>query len=176
TRGLVAKDESNNVTFEIDNINGDVIISSGLFRSNNYTHNRSGYKIDKEGNAEFNNAVLRGNVILPNAGMTNDYDMGQIVGRNLCKQKWEGSSSFIVTIHDNYTSIRNDEIAEDEAVYCMLTKSLDKGETYTLSIKLRNNKSNEIVLKENIIEGTMNYPNNELLRRKTTANEWVILT
>lgn len=174
TRGLVAKDESNNVTFEIDSASGDVIISSGLFKSNNYSPNRSGYKIDKLGNAEFNNAVLRGNVILPNAGLTNEYDMSQIVGRNLCKQEWQGSF-FMLTKQDNYTSIKVKEISKGKTLDCLFTKTLDIGETYTLSIKLRNNKSNEIVLKE-VTQDVYKSIGNDLIRKKSIPSEWVILT
>lgn len=176
TRGLVAKNQDNQVTFEIKEDTGDVVINNAFFKSNNFESGRTGYQISTDGNAEFNNAVLRGNVILPNAGMTNDYDMSQIVGRNLCKQKWEGSSSFIVTMNNGYTSIGTDEIAEDELLYCMMTGKLDKGEKYTLSIKLRNNTSNEIVLKETVIENPSIYNGEEILRKKTIANEWVVLT
>lgn len=63
--------------------NGDVEID-GILKSSNFSEtDNTGYRISTDGTAIFNQTVVKGDVILPNAGMTNEYDMSQAYGRNL---------------------------------------------------------------------------------------------
>ena len=72
----------NKKTFSVD-ADGNVEID-GLLQSSNFDeHLALGYQISPAGTAILNQAVIKGDVILPNAGMTNEYDMSQAYGRNL---------------------------------------------------------------------------------------------
>lgn len=59
---------SSETTFEIKD-DGSVF-SAGTFQSLNYEPQTAGWIINENGEAEFNNAYFRGDVILPNAGVT----------------------------------------------------------------------------------------------------------
>lgn len=73
TRGFLATDNAGNTTFNIDKETGKVSMS-GLVESIDFSdvegHYR-GYQLSPNGRATLNNAVVRGSVILPNAGITN---------------------------------------------------------------------------------------------------------
>ena len=72
----------NKKTFSVD-ADGNVEVD-GLLQSSNFNeHLALGYQISPAGTAILNQAVVKGDVILPNAGMTNEYDMSQAYGRNL---------------------------------------------------------------------------------------------
>ena len=72
----------NKKTFSVD-ADGNVEID-GLLQSSNFDeHLALGYQISPAGTAILNQAVVKGDIILPNAGMTNEYDMSQAYGRNL---------------------------------------------------------------------------------------------
>ena len=72
----------NKKTFSVD-ADGNVEVD-GLLQSSNFDeHLALGYQISPAGTAILNQAVIKGDVILPNAGMTNEYDMSQAYGRNL---------------------------------------------------------------------------------------------
>ena len=72
----------NKKTFSVD-ADGNVEVD-GLLQSSNFDeHLALGYRISPAGTAILNQAVVKGDVILPNAGMTNEYDMSQAYGRNL---------------------------------------------------------------------------------------------
>ena len=63
--------------------NGDIEID-GILKSSNFSEaDNTGYKISTDGTAIFNQAVVKGDIILPSAGMTN-YG-GQIGNKNLIK-------------------------------------------------------------------------------------------
>lgn len=65
--------------------NGDIEID-GILKSSNFSEtDNTGYRISTDGTAIFNQTVVKGDVILPNAGMTNEYDISQIYGRNYIK-------------------------------------------------------------------------------------------
>lgn len=69
-KGLTVEDASGKVSFEIDKV-GEVFISGNLQSSNFNRDENKGYMISKNGDIIMNNALVRGDVILPNAGMTN---------------------------------------------------------------------------------------------------------
>ena len=66
----------------------------GILKSSNFSEaDNTGYKINTDGTAIFNQTVVKGDVILPNAGMTNAYDMNQVNGRNYVRDyKFEKSN------------------------------------------------------------------------------------
>ena len=67
--GLTAINEKQEVTFAIKN-SGDVEVN-GLLKSGNFSlENNTGYRISPDGKAILNQAEIRGDVILPNAGIT----------------------------------------------------------------------------------------------------------
>ena len=73
TRGFTARDEAGNTTFNIDDNTGKVSMS-GLVESIGFSDvagAHKGYQLTPEGKATLNDAVLRGSVILPQAGITN---------------------------------------------------------------------------------------------------------
>ena len=69
-KGLAITDKTNMTTFKIDD-NGEVFVTGNLQSSNFDEVSQTGYKLTKDGNMELNNALVRGDVILPNAGITN---------------------------------------------------------------------------------------------------------
>lgn len=82
--GLTVQGPDNTTTFAIKS-DGNVEIN-GLLRSGNFDEEKkTGYQISPDGKAILNQATVRGNVILPNSGMTNDYDINQSEGRNFVK-------------------------------------------------------------------------------------------
>ena len=73
TRGFTAYDEAGNTTFNINEQTGKVSMS-GLVESIGFSDvegAHKGYQLTPEGKATLNDAVLRGSVILPQAGITN---------------------------------------------------------------------------------------------------------
>lgn len=73
TRGFTASDAAGNTTFNIDDATGKVSMS-GLVESIGFSDvegAHKGYQLTPEGKATLNDAVLRGSVILPQAGITN---------------------------------------------------------------------------------------------------------
>ena len=90
-------------TFAIKN-NGDIEID-GILKSSNFSEaDNTGYKISTDGTAIFNQAIVKGRINLPNAGITNDYDINQTYGRNLISLSYiknKGCSIF------NYDEISN---------------------------------------------------------------------
>ncbi|MGL5623619.1 hypothetical protein, partial [Cetobacterium sp.] len=69
-KGLTVLDENNNTTFNIDS-KGEVFVT-GTIQSSNFSEDKQeGYKISKSGDIIMNNAIIRGDVLLPNAGITN---------------------------------------------------------------------------------------------------------
>lgn len=68
-RNLAVKD-GENVTLNI-NQNGSIKMSGDLSSYDYNERDNTGWSLNKEGNATLNNATVRGNVILPNAGITN---------------------------------------------------------------------------------------------------------
>lgn len=85
--GLTVRGEDNTTTFAIAS-NGEVEVN-GLLRSGNFDETKSlGYKISPDGTAILNQARVRGDVVLPNAGITN---FGDTIGNeNLAMGTIEG--------------------------------------------------------------------------------------
>lgn len=74
TRGFTATDSAGNTTFNIDEQTGKVSMS-GLVESMDFSDvegNYRGYQLDPSGRAILNEAVIRGSVLLNNAGISDD--------------------------------------------------------------------------------------------------------
>lgn len=74
TRGFTATDTAGNTTFNIDEQTGKVSMS-GLVESMDFSDvegNYRGYQLDPSGRAILNEAVIRGSVLLNNAGISDD--------------------------------------------------------------------------------------------------------
>jgi phage minor structural protein len=79
TENFVITDGSGFPTFSI-NPDGNIKLS-GEIVSNNFSeieNYQAGYRITKEGDVTFNDAIIRGSVILPNAGVTNHGGNGNV--------------------------------------------------------------------------------------------------
>jgi len=106
--GLDVKGPDGLPTFSIAD-NGEVYVSANM-QSSNFTSDNNkytGWQINRDGNAVFNNAVLRGNVELSDSGMTN---FGvQMTNPNLSNQTREvtiapnASNSTYITASGNFT-------------------------------------------------------------------------
>ena len=101
--GLTVRGEDNTTTFSIAS-NGEVEVN-GLLKSGNFDESKNtGYRLSTDGKAILNQAVVKGDVILPNAGMTNEYDMSQVDGRNLIRLGYivnRGCSTFSYNANTN---------------------------------------------------------------------------
>lgn len=100
--GITVKGPDGTNTFAIST-NGAVEVN-GLLHSGNFNENKNtGYKISPDGTAILNQATIRGDVILPNAGMTNEYDMKQSDGRNL----WRFTKEYDGTKYNGWVDNNN---------------------------------------------------------------------
>lgn len=103
TRGFTATDELGNVTFSISQETGEVNVR-GNIASINYEEGIAGYRLQPNGIAEFNDAIVRGSVVTQDAGMTN-YGSQQgggvnlLLNSNFIKQYKETNGT---SKHDNY--------------------------------------------------------------------------
>ena len=113
TRGFTVLNDANSPTFEITS-SGDVKVD-GELSSKNFS-DTTGYKITTDGDAVFNQATIRGDVILPQAGMTNFG--GQIGNENLAtgtteKKDFKGSNTenqCFTLFKLDYTIVQNRQI------------------------------------------------------------------
>lgn len=72
TRGFTARTNDNEVSFNIDDETGNVTLSGTVYSSNYSEVSNTGYMLSPDGNATLNQATIRGSVILPNAGITDE--------------------------------------------------------------------------------------------------------
>ena len=113
TRGFTVLNDANSPTFEITS-SGDVKVD-GELSSKNFS-DTTGYKITTDGDAVFNQATIRGDVILPQAGMTNFG--GQIGNENLAtgtieKKEFKGNNTenqCFPLFNLDYTIVQNRQI------------------------------------------------------------------
>lgn len=102
--GLTVKDETNAVTFAVSSTGGVEV--NGLLRSGNFDENKNtGYQLSTDGKAILNQAVVKGDVMLPSAGMTNFG--GQIGNENILKnthtfQDWSRYEDSTLTDYNGY--------------------------------------------------------------------------
>lgn len=117
-KGLTVKNEAGKTTLAVTK-SGDIQID-GLLQSENFESDSTGYQISTDGSAEFNQVKLRGDVILPNAGITN---FGATIGNeNLL------SDSLFREVEP-----RNNGTDSDNYNYTRLYVDMTLNETYTIS-------------------------------------------
>lgn len=115
--GITVQGPDNTITFSIAN-DGNVTVN-GLVQSGNFDEaKKTGYRLSTDGKAILNQAIIRGKIELPNSGMTNDYDMTQVEGRNLITNT--DYSNGITTNWSWYSSTAKSDralISEDQSPY-----------------------------------------------------------
>lgn len=95
--GLTVKGEDNTTTFSIAS-NGDVEVN-GLLKSGNFDEDKNtGYRLSTDGTAILNQAVVKGDVILPNAGITN---YGATIGNENILQATDYSMYSVTELFNN---------------------------------------------------------------------------
>lgn len=115
-KGLTVRHSTKNyVTFAIS-AEGDVSVD-GKLQSSNYSSDL-GYSITTDGNAIFNQATVRGDIILPQAGMTNFG--GQIGNENIALKTNQGTTGWGWGLQTGGKTIS--EVIEDGIRCCKLTR------------------------------------------------------
>ena len=86
----------------------------GTINSMNYLLSQTGWKISENGDSEFNDTVVRGKLLLPSAGVVNDYDPNQTNGRNLVlnSDSLISNSNYLVA-----TYLLSEDIVEGDIYY-----------------------------------------------------------
>lgn len=124
--GLSVRGPDNTITFSIAK-DGQVDVNA-LLQSGNFDDNKkTGYRISPDGKAILNEATVRGNVILPNAGITNDYDMSQDSGRNY----WMNSGTPVSK--SSFKGVNNETFGTETIV---IPPSAKAGDKYTISFDI----------------------------------------
>ena len=151
TRGFTAKDELGNITFNIDESTGEVNVK-GNISSINYKEGKEGYQLQPNGQAEFNDAVVRGSVILPKSGMTNE-GMDNLIPYTdfsinvTSKYKVRGSNTALSWSSNDggYITCRNSTLDVADGGCGILTPNIIGGlkanQEYTLSFKARSSSN-----------------------------------
>lgn len=115
-KGLTVRHSTkNHVTFAIS-AQGDVSVD-GKLQSSNYSSDL-GYSITTDGNAIFNQATVRGDIILPQAGMTNFG--GQIGNENIALKTNQGTTGWNWALQSGGRTIS--EVIEDGIKCCKFTR------------------------------------------------------
>lgn len=115
--GITVQGEDGTTTFAIAK-NGNVEVN-GLLHSGNFDENKNtGYKISPDGTAILNQATIRGDVKLPNAGITN---FGATIGNeNIALDTNKGTTGWGWGLHSGGRTIR--EVIEDGISCCEMVR------------------------------------------------------
>lgn len=152
-KGLTVLDDSNNTTFNID-AKGEVFVTGTIQSSNFNEAQQQGYKITKNGDIIMNNAIVRGDVLLPNAGITN---FGAVIGNeNLIPKTY-----FAINYAADYKVYKQGEIIWNKVEECLhyrnttlditegqcgiitpkIVGGIKAGTTYTISFKAKSSSN-----------------------------------
>lgn len=115
-KGLKVNDPSGKTTFHIDS-DGEVFVTGNIESAGFDPNKQQGYRIEKNGNIIMNNAVVRGDVLLPNAGITNFGGIAE--NPNLLKESYPNITTASYLVRSFYFGDRK-PVA---------------GKTYTISLK-----------------------------------------
>lgn len=149
-KGLTVLDDTNKTTFHIDS-KGEVFVT-GTMQSSNFSENGNvGYKISKDGNIVMNNAIVRGDVLLPNAGIT---DFGGSKGnKNLLKKSniWNtnvGTANGVTITFEEANSVLKAVTTADNGNWVSLSlsqsgieDSFEEGDMVTVSFDMKSTQS-----------------------------------
>lgn len=151
-KGLTVLDDSNTTTFNIDS-KGEVFVTGTIQSSNFNEVENNGYKITKDGNVIMNNAIVRGDVLLPNAGIT---DFGGYKGnKNILKKsnKFNGNfggipSGITPSLEDDGSVLKvvaasgnGNWLTRFILDYSGIEDSFDEGDPVTLSFDIKSTQS-----------------------------------
>ena len=149
TRGLSAVNTLGETTFNIDEDTGNVTMS-GLVKSSNYSDVRgqeTGYLLTPDGNAYLNDTIVRGSVMLPSSGITQEGSANLIPFTDFSIDVKDNYSTygknFVVTVDTSQKimSVVNNtlDVAEDGGLVTpKITGGLKANNKYTLSFKAMN--------------------------------------
>lgn len=136
----VSKD--GNTTFAIDN-SGSVRLKGDVesFNYSNVEGKEAGYKLDPNGTAYFNDAILRGSVILPSAGITNyggslDNGANVFLGSQDYSSPWGTKGGSVLVTNETYLGCKVVKVSSawnNKAYPIANLPSLESGTDYTLS-------------------------------------------
>jgi hypothetical protein len=136
--GAVTADKINALGLKISNNDIDTFVvqsdgqvsMAGTVSSLNYNSNtKAGWKISNDGNADFYNATLRGDLLLPNSGMTNMYDHTAIYGRNLVLNSLVNLSG---TTYQVYEATMSRDIVAGTVYTCVIDATIQPTQTIGL--------------------------------------------
>ena len=130
----VLNKDTNQQTFNIAN-NGEVTIK-GSVSSSNYNIGKTGWSINNDGTAEFNDIIARGSVITNDGGIVSSGGSG----RNLLK-RYIRAGRLATKIDDSSITVGVGSIG-DTCFYLKPWVKLIKGKTYTISCDASNVPSN----------------------------------
>ncbi|MCB8639951.1 MULTISPECIES: hypothetical protein [unclassified Holdemanella] len=130
----VLNKDNNQQTFNITN-NGEVTIK-GSVSSSNYNIGKTGWSINNDGTAEFNDIIARGSVITNDGGIVSSGGSG----RNLLK-RYIRAGRLATKIDDSSITVGVGSIG-DTCFYLKPWVKLIKGKTYTISCDASNVPSN----------------------------------
>lgn len=149
TRGLIATNTIGETTFSIDDVTGNVTMS-GLVKSNNYSDIRGqekGYLLTQDGNAYLNDTIVRGSVMLPSSGITQDGSSNLIpytdFSLDVTDNYYTYGKNFVITVDTSQKtmSVINNtlDVAEHGGLVTpKIIGGLKANRKYTLSFKAMN--------------------------------------
>ena len=125
--GLTVQNDKNDITFAVSS-SGEVQVN-GLLQSSNFSENRNtGYRITTDGVAVLNQARITGEILLPNAGMTN---YGAMIGN---ENHIPGTTKEVETV---YTGTYGHGVILNKD---SLPVGIKPGDVCTLSAKIKTHK------------------------------------
>lgn len=139
---------TNQQTFNISN-NGEVTIR-GSVSSGNYVEGKTGWAINNDGTAEFNDIVARGSVITNDGGIVSSGGTGRNLLRNTNfsnqLQLWNPDSTTLVSDNDFRYTAKITSSKAATGIYQSPIRTLIKGNKYTLSCYAKSNVQTKVAL------------------------------
>lgn len=139
---------TNQQTFNISN-NGEVTIR-GSVSSSNYNIGKTGWTINNDGAAEFNDIVARGSVITNDGGIVSSGGTGRNLLRNTNfsnqLQLWNPNSTTLVSDNDFRYVAKITSSKAATGIYQSPIRTLIKGNKYTLSCYAKSNVQTKVAL------------------------------
>lgn len=139
---------TNQQTFNISN-NGEVTIR-GSVSSGNYVEGKTGWAINNDGTAEFNDIVARGSVITNDGGIVSSGGTGRNLLRNTNfsnqLQFWNPDSTTLVSDNDFRYAAKITSSKTATGIYQSPIRTLVKGNKYTLSCYVKSNVQTKVAL------------------------------
>lgn len=139
---------TNQQTFNISN-DGEVTIR-GSVSSGNYVESKTGWTINNDGTAEFNDIIARGSVITNDGGIVSSGGSGRNLLRNTDfsnqLQFWCLDSTTLVSDNDFRYAAKITSSKAGTGIYQSPIRTLIKGNKYTLSCYVKSNVQTKVAL------------------------------